>query len=760
MLLPNPIRRYSVSFVIGLLVVVSLVAMATVTPLAAQDGDEPIRVTDLPHLKTVNGIDVSADGQWVAYVVRSIHEADGEWSYRRHLWLAATDGSTPPRQLTHGERRDGNPVFSPDGTKIAFQRVDDDTPQIWILPLGGGEAYPLTDADEGAYGPVFSADGKTMVYGSALPEHDIEGEPPWKTERARRAWRDTPNFRAMEDGEDNDDSTANEEAEDENAADEVEPKADGTLEQVRAWLAKNAADDNPKVFHELTFQDELGLEDERSYGTLFLTAVEPDAEPVRLTHGYMDVFDPVFTPAGDALVATARTYDRHPDRVFKSDLWRIPLDGSGGELLVSWGDYQLNNARFTSDGSHIVFVTYDTAAMGYSISQLARVPATGGTPSWLAPDLLFDVTSSPVVSDDGFVYARINRHGTSPVVRIPETGGAATDIVAGPVGVRGFDLEGDVLAYALTRVTNPTEVFSAAADGSGEQRLSDLHHTWLQDKHIVEPTGYWVDRPDGTKVQYWVMEPAMRNDGTEYPTVLQIHGGPAAMWGPGELTMWHEFQVMAGWGYGVVYSNPRGSGGYGYDFQRANEQDWGHGPAGDILAALDEAVSQYAWIDRDQLFVTGGSYAGYMTAWLVTQDHRFNAAVAQRGVYELSFFFGEGNAWWLVPWHFGGYPWEDEIQKILDANSPQTFVDQIQTPLLILHADRDLRTGVNQSEMLYKSLKVLEKPVEYVRYPEEGHELSRSGNPLRRMDRILRIVEFFERWAEHPEPPPAISTAE
>jgi len=151
-------------------------------------------------------------------------------------------------------------------------------------------------------------------------------------------------------------------------------------------------------------------------------------------------------------------------------------------------------------------------------------------------------------------------------------------------------------------------------------------------------------------------------------------------------------------------------------------------------------------VDTNRQVVTGGSYAGYLTAYIVTQDHRFKAAVAQRGVYDLATFFGEGRAWRLVPNHFGGDPWE--VASILRDNSPQTFVDQIRTPLLIIHADNDLRTGVIQSEVLYKSLKVLERPVEYVRYPNAGHDLSRTGNPKQRIDRLLRIWEFFERYID------------
>jgi len=257
------------------------------------------------------------------------------------------------------------------------------------------------------------------------------------------------------------------------------------------------------------------------------------------------------------------------------------------------------------------------------------------------------------------------------------------------------------------------------------------------------------------KVQYWVMDPVSKKDRTKYPTILNIHGGPTAMWGPGNFSMWHEFQLENSWGYGLVYCNPRGSGGYGDKFKKANYKDWGTGPMGDIMASLEDAMKNNAWIDKDNLFVEGGSYAGYMVAWIISHDNRFKAANAQRGVYDLTTFMGEGNAWRLVPSYFGGYPWDKETKAVLDFNSPYTYVDKINTPFLIIHGDQDLRTGVIQSEMMYKSLKIQGKPVEYIRYPKEGHELTRSGNPGRMMDHLLRVIEFFERYVKHPEPPPA-----
>jgi dipeptidyl aminopeptidase/acylaminoacyl peptidase len=226
---------------------------------------------------------------------------------------------------------------------------------------------------------------------------------------------------------------------------------------------------------------------------------------------------------------------------------------------------------------------------------------------------------------------------------------------------------------------------------------------------------------------------------------LEIHGGPSAMWGPGESSMWHEFQFFCSRGYGVVYCNPRGSGGYGNDFLRANIQDWGSGPASDVLTAMDSCISA-GWADTSKLLISGGSYGGYLVAWLIAHDHRFKAACSQRGVYDLSTFFGEGNAWRLVPRYFGGYPWQDGTKKILERESPIEYVDQITTPYILFHGENDRRTGFVQGEMMYRSLKVLNRPVEYVRHPGATHEITRSGDNRQRIDQLLRTYEFFERW--------------
>ena len=311
--------------------------------------------------------------------------------------------------------------------------------------------------------------------------------------------------------------------------------------------------------------------------------------------------------------------------------------------------------------------------------------------------------------------------------------------------MRAYDLHAGHLAAIITTPQNPYELFASDLDAQAPVALTTHNSEWLADKTLSLPSRHRLKRPDGLTVEYWLMKPAGFEPGQKYPLLLEIHGGPAAMWGPGEDTMWHEFQFFAARGYGIVFSNPRGSGGYGHAYQKANYRNWGAGPAGDVLAAADLAA-QEPWIDAGRQVVTGGSYGGYLTAWIVAHDHRFKAAIAARGVYDLTTFFGEGNAWSLVPDHFGGYPWQKDVRALLEANSPFTYVDQITTPLLITHGDADRRTGFVQSEMLYRALKVLERPVEYARYPGATHEMSRSGDPRQRLDRLVRCDEFFRRF--------------
>lgn len=711
------------------------VLLALVVLSASAQTKKNIVASDLMKIATTSHIQISPDGsKAVMVVIRKTVKNENDYSYTRQLYKLDLTGKDQPLQLTFGDKNDSQPQWSPDGKQIAFVRADGDKSQIWILPLTGGEAHVLTKAEFGATNPRWSPDGKKILYSSSFPGYAVAGKLTWPDERPGRTPGDEPNFKNMKPDEKK----------------KINTSPDGNLTDLRAWLAKNASENNPRVLTRQNIQGEMNLQPDENFTHLFLISVNGDDKAVQLTGGFQNFNNAEWAPDGKKIICDSKVNSVHPDRERDTDLWTVDIETKQLKYLLHWDGYSIGNAKFSPDGLSISFFAHTTNGRFYAQSILASATANGEKATLLTQALDRDAAQAIWAADSKTIYFTAQTEGDVPLYSIPAKGGSITKLTGRGLGVNDFDVKGDKIVYALTETKNPWEIYLYSLKDKSNKPLTKLNEDWVSERTVVAPKEFWFTRPDGTKVQYWVMEPAGKKEGVKYPTILNIHGGPSAMWGPGVFSMWHEYQLENSWGYGIVYCNPRGSGGYGDKFKRANFKDWGTGPAGDILAALDEALKNNAWIDKDQLFVEGGSYAGYMVAWIVGHDHRFKAANAQRGVYDLSTFLGEGNAWRLVPEHFGGYPWEKETQSLLDFNSPLTYVNNINTPLLIIHGDQDLRTGVIQSEMLYKSLKILNKPVEYIRYPKEGHELTRSGNPGRMMDHLMRVIEFFERYARHP----------
>lgn len=744
-------------FLPRLVVVLLALSAATITLWSADVAPAASLITasDLLKLKQVDAPALSPDGQWVVYVVRSIEpkpEAKDDWVYHTHLWLAAIDGSTPPRQLTRSAHNNTAPTWSPDGRRIAFVRggaTPTDKPQVYSLSLDGGEAQQLTKSEFGAANPRWSPDGTRILFSAtlnyaqvraALEKAGVEATPKWNRERPGRVANDTRNF----------DLKKKPGAEGKTDADlSVVPlaKADGKLSERREWLAQNEADGNPRTLDRLAFLSEFDINPEMTFAHLFVQDAREGAEAKDLTPGYHGFTGGEWMLDGKSIVCTgARNLAEHPDRVITSGLYRVDAAGGGVSHFLEMKEHSLGNPTPSPDGKWIAFTATPGEAFGFGQAAVGVVAIGGGEPRLLTESLDRNAGNLGWSRDSEEIYFVAPTNGGFPLYRV---GHLSRDVVRmtpfDELGVRAYDIGRDTRVQVLTSPANPNELFvSPLAPGVG-QPLTTHNSSWLAGKKLsaIEPHSF--TNKEGLTVQYWTMKPTEFDPAKKYPLLLQIHGGPASMWGPGEESMWFEFHYFAAQGYAIVFANPRGSGGYGFKFQRANYQDWGAGPASDILSAADFAANE-PFIDKSRQVVTGGSYGGFMVAWIIGHDHRFKAAVAQRGVYHLPTFFGEGNAWRLVPSHFGGYPWEEKIRPILERESPFNYVGAIKTPLLIQHGDNDRRTGFVQSEMMLKALKILGRDVESVRYPRATHEMSRSGEPKQRLDSLVRYEEFFRRY--------------
>ncbi|MCU0469728.1 MAG: S9 family peptidase [Arcicella sp.] len=694
----------------------------------AQTGKEKVLVTDMTKIKQVANISVAPDGKRAIYVLRSNepNETDKlDFDYRSHLWI--TDFQSV-KQLTRGSESVGGASWGADSKQITFARNVKGKSQIFMMPLDGGEAIQLTDLKYGASNPQFSPDGSKILFNVNVTFSELLKDtllnptkklPSWSVEKAGFK---TNEFLRMDK--------------------KVKANPDGTLEEIRAYLDKDIEDKKAKVFSRLNFQGEATTEPEIRFNLLFVIEAKEGAKPVQITKSFWSFNGATWSADSKKIYAVCgRDSLLHPDREQNTAIVRMNPDGTELRQLVAEKGISYSNPSLSFDGKWMIFTMSKTEWLGFN--QIMLASADGSNPV----SITFDRASNNFewTVDSKYVYLAANSNGGIPLYRLDVQTKKVERLSDFDSGIASFGITKDKVIFSKTEVKNPSELYVADLLMKNPVKVSAHNDGFLKNKALSFPEKRTYANSKGQMVEYWIMKPTNLEAGKKYPLLLNMHGGPTAMWGPGESSMWHEFQYFCSQGYGVVYANPRGSGGYGKDFQFANYQDWGTGPTEDVLAAATDAGKE-AWADTARQVITGGSYAGYLTAWVISHDNRFKAAFAQRGVYELSTFMGEGNAWRLTPNYFGGYPWDEKIKPILERESPYTYVNKINTPFLIKHGENDLRTGVIQSEMMYKSLKIMGKEVEYVRMPGGTHELSRSGNVRQRIDRMLRIYEFFERY--------------
>lgn len=708
-----------------------LFALGVMLLSSAQETKEPVKLTDMLRLKTAGNVVVNPQGTLAAFTVTSIERDDkkeDDYKYITQLYkLDLTTSTAQPVPLTASRESASQPAWSPDGQTLAFVRNVEGKPQVFLLPMAGGEATQLTKFTYGASAPKWSPDGSSILFVAAIQLKDYLKDSIINPTRSAITWPlEKPGL-------------TNSEVQ--NIA-KYKADPDGTIHQARSYLLRNEAEGKATVLTKLNFQDETNISGNVSFNQFFVVDVNQPKLVKSVTPGFYRYSAADYTPDGKELLITADIDSlESPDRSLESELFISNADGSNLRLLLGRKGMSYNSAKLSPSGK---WLAYQAGSINGDVATLYIMPLHGTEKE--AVSFPFDRTKSSFTwsPDEKFLYFTAQSNGGVPLYRLHIATKKIAPLTSHESGITSFALARDKIVFTKTEVAYPSEVYIADGLLKNEVRCSQFND-WVRNKQLSYPEKKTFVNSKGLTVEYWMMKPVAYEAGKKYPLLLEIHGGPSAMWGPGEASMWHEFQYFAGKGYGVVYSNPRGSGGYGEQFLKANVGDWGAGPMQDVMTALEKTVAE-GWADTSKLLVTGGSYAGYLVAWIIAHDQRFKAACSQRGVYDLATFFGEGNAWRLVPRYFGGYPWQPQTKALLERESPINYVQNIRTPYIIFHGDNDRRTGFVQSEMMYRSLKVLGRPVEYVRHPGATHEITRSGDNRQRMDQLLRTWEFFERW--------------
>lgn len=665
---------------------------------------------DLFRIVLVSDPQASPDGTHLVWV-QTLPNKDKDL-YQASLWISDADGGNS-RQLTSGQHRDNTPRWSPDSESIAFvsnrphqrppaEPADADkskpadakpTNQVWTIRISGGEAIQRTAHPKGAGDHSWSPNGKSIVFVAS------------------------------------DEVTEDDSFE---AATSVGPIAD------------------ERVVRDISYRfDGRGFLE--TYSHLWTTDLA-SGETRQLTFGDFNDGSPVWSPDGNTIAFSSNRTDARKLRWNRKGIHTLAVE-SGEVTSLTPDDASFDSPAWSPDGKRIAFIghlgthsgandaVWIVGRNGKDITNLSESSDISFGDSGMS-DVHMGSYQGPQWIDDKSLHVLASEAGETQVYKIDVAKSKVSKRTNGSHRISGFARLGDNLAVLRGSISQPSELelWSGKASFS---RISHANDAFLDDVGLMDAQDLAITSADGTKVQAWIIPPFGfdASSSSRHPLILQIHGGPHAMYG---YAMFHEMQLMAAKGYAVVFSNPRGSAGYGEEFTTCTRGIWGEADMPDAIATVEHAAA-LPWIDEDRLGITGGSYGGYLTNWIIGHDNRFKAAVTQRCVSNFYSFFGTSDIGSTFGVHeFDGLPWTD-AEKLLKY-SPVSYVQNIETPLLIVHSERDLRCPIEQAEQMFAALKYQEKEVGFVRFPEEGHELSRSGTPSRRLARLHHMLGWFDRY--------------
>ena len=643
-----------------------------------------VQIDDLRKFKFISDPQVNPTGTSVAFVHTAVDYENDD--YVKHIWLLDTQ-TGKSKQFTSGLGKDSYPRWSPDGKSLLFLsagREPESKTQLYVINIHGGEAQLFADLETGVSNPQWAPNSRDILFTSRV----------WEPEK---------------------------------------PESDVVVVNRIRYKLNGVGMFAGKRIH--------------------LFSVRSGRHHKQLTTGEFDVDNAAWSPDGKQ-IAIVTNLEEDADMTHIRHIYQMPAKGDELQRITE-DEHTISALSWSPDGSEIAYFGHDYHAQGATNTDIWITPSKGGKARnistgfdrsigrGIGSDLRFSTPNpGPVWSADGkYLYFLTGVVPNSNIYRIHKTTGKVEQLTT-EKSVDGFSYSRDmrVLAFNAMTSTHPCEIW--LKDGKGERKVTSFNDRLLKRLAISEPEPFTWNNELGDEIDGWIIKPVDFELEGKYPCILQIHGGPLGIYGDG---IFQEFQLLSSSGYVVIYTNPRGSGGYGEEYATSLNGRHGTVDYHDVMKFTDHYLKNYSYIDPDRLGVTGGSYGGYLTNWIITQTDLFKAAVSCRstcnrhshhGYSDMGYVHGRsGNM---------GYPWKDE-EKLL-SQSPIRFAKNVKTPTLLIHSENDLRCTIQQAEEFFVALKELGVDTEMVRFPNENHELSRGGKPKHREERFKHILRWFNKY--------------
>ena len=731
---PSHLRR--------LLFVLPIVVAAFTTSAFAQKRN--ITEKDLFNFVWIGDAQVSPDGARVAFVRVTVNEK--KEGYNTSIWIVPTAGNEAPHRLTSGER-DSSPRWSPDGKYLVFTRATEkdgkpESPQLFMLSMAGGDAFSFTTLPKGAGDPRWSPDGKLILFTSSSNPDDLD-----KQEKKKRKEEEAKRAAASE-------ASASPAKDKKAAEDKAKPaEPEGERESDIHVITRAVYRSNNEGY----------LDFKRPQHIWIVPAprnADEKVQPKQLTSGRFDEGSAVWSKDSSQIYFTTLRNDEPYYDLQKTELYSISANG-GEPVRLTTVDMNLGDLALSPDGKQVAFIaSAEQPVNSYTQPDLWVLDLVkDAKPRNLTEKFDFDVGSSvfgdngspragggnlPIWAPDGkSIIENFAKEGQTNLGSFDVATGAVTEITKGNQAVPRFRPAPDAskLVYLLSTPTRIGDLFWLDRVSGEARQLTHSNDELFGQLNLTEPEEIRYKSFDGKSIQAWLQKPPGFDPAKKYPLILNIHGGPHTAYG---FIFEHEFQWMAAKGYVVLYPNPRGSTSYGQEFGNVIQFHYPGDDYKDLMFGVDEAIKR-GYIDAKKLGVTGGSGGGLLTNWVVGHTDRFAAAVSQRDIASWTDWWYTADFTLFQPTWFKAPPFQEP--EDFKARSPITYINDVKTPSMFILGENDYRTPPGAGgEQMFRALKFRKIPTVMVKFPNETHELSRSGGPWHRVERLQQIVGWFDKW--------------